>query len=75
MGADEIVAHRHQFCHIQHRSQVQPGPRRRGEPDAVVLRHFIREEGQQVPYDVGTPRDAETAAPGEVDPPVTAPSG
>ena len=51
-------------------ARSQPGPGRRGEPDAVELHHLIREQCELMSYDVDPPRCAESPPPGEVDAPV-----
>lgn len=73
--ADEGIAHGNKFLGPQNRGQVQPRPGRRGEPDAVELHHFVRQQRQKMPDDVCPTRHAGAPAAGKVDAPVFAQPG
>ncbi|KUM36724.1 hypothetical protein AR539_04875 [Arthrobacter sp. EPSL27] len=70
MFADQGITGDHQVVHPEDRGQVQPGPGRRGEPDAVELHHLIRKQRQLVPHDIDPAWCALSPAAGQVDAPV-----
>jgi hypothetical protein len=70
MGAHQGVTGYDKWIYARHGRQIQPGPGRGGEPDAVVLHQLAGKERQKVSHDVESAGDAETGATGNVDAPV-----
>ena len=62
----KVVTRCDQILQGQQRGQVQPRPRGRGEPDAVVLEHLLRKKGEEVSGHVDPSRKTEPPPPGKM---------